>query len=169
MEWSCHESEKTAVLVQYSSEVRHVEDCATGMAVLTVRCKSYLKKSLALRYAVKWYMSSVIWQAGILCLHSWWTPGSQFTWGIISWNFLLGHLHQDSGMTQRKNTRSWYWSEACSSQNCVSFNCYSSGFGSHPSIRRLKAWNKTSMMIGIPFCRSWQANSQAKSRPRECT
>lgn len=53
MEWCCHESEKTAVLVQYSSEVRHVEDCATGMAVLTVRCKSYLKKSLALRYAVK--------------------------------------------------------------------------------------------------------------------
>ena len=51
--WGCHESEKTAVLVQYSSEVRHVEDCATGMAVLTVRCKSYLKKSLALRYAVK--------------------------------------------------------------------------------------------------------------------
>lgn len=24
-------------------------------------------------------------------------------WGIISWNFLLGHLHQGSGMTQKED------------------------------------------------------------------
>ena len=38
--------------MQYNSEAGHVEDCAAGMAVLTVQYKSYLKKSSALRYMI---------------------------------------------------------------------------------------------------------------------
>lgn len=108
----------------------------------------------------KLYIFSVVWQAVILCpLHSCWTPGSWFAWRIISWNLLLGHLHQGSGMTQKKNTRSWYWSGASSRQNCTSFHCYTSGFGSDPSVRKLMVWNKTSMTMWIPF---WIATSWRK-------
>lgn len=104
--------------------------------------------------AVKIHVFSVVWQAIILCLlHNWWTPGSQFVWRIISWRFLLGHLHQGSGMTQKKNTSSWHWSGASSSHNCMSFHCYTSGFASDLIIGKLRAWNKTSMVIWIPFCR----------------
>ena len=111
---------------------------------------------------VKLYIFSVIWQAVIPCLlHSCGTPGSQFAWRIICWNLLLGHLHQGSGMTQKKNTRSWYWSGANSNQNCTSFHCYTSGFGSDPSVRKLRAWNKTSMIMWIPFCRLLQAEDNS--------
>lgn len=39
--------------LQYGSEVRCVVDCTTGMAILTVKQKTYLKQCSTLRYALQ--------------------------------------------------------------------------------------------------------------------